>query len=320
MSGARELPPLSIKGGNHPPIERTETTVAIHWLTATVNPPGPPNRYAAGQLADRLNASITGDGSPYPRSYTHGVELDPGRISWHESEPRMKLCFNLTGGDCEEWYADGRFLSPLVSTLYAGEANFTRIDAALDYHGDANIGDLVDAFEVDPGWTSVRTLRPFQELTNGSDGVSRIWSGVYIGSRSSERFLRVYDKALETGSSGRWTRIELVSRNDYANAFGENITMNGLAPAARGTIRQVADCPIDWWQDALAGDAAESPPVGRKVADTDRWLIDKVLPVLERRLMLCHSTRDELFRVYDLALNDHRRRLHQLEKHLANRG
>lgn len=320
MSAAVEKPPLTIKGGNGKGLESRDTTIAVHWLTATIMPPGWPNEYSATRLAERLCASVTGKGRPYPNSYTDAVELDPGRISWHHSEPRMKLCFNLTGSDCEQWYSEGRFISSTIRDLVSGEANLTRIDAAIDYHGEAEIGEVVDLFESEPGWTKARTVVPYQELRRDAEGVSRAWSGVYIGSRSSQRFLRVYDKARETGIDGQWTRIELVTRDSYAAALGESIVINGLPDATRGMIRQVADPPLDWWQEAVSGGAAESPPVGRKVTDTDRWLIETVLPVLERRLLLCENTGSPLFAAYDTTLNKHRRRLHLVEKAAQSRG
>lgn len=320
MNQAGEKPPLTIKGGNNPTLINRDTTVAIHWLTATIMPPGRPNAYAAHWLADKLGATVTGAGVPYPRSYTDALALDPGAISWHSDEPRMKLCFNLTGGDCEEWYADGRAVSSTLGDLYLADGNFTRVDVAVDYHRPADIGQLVDAYEENPRWTNVTTLRPYQEVNREGDDVKRRWTGVYIGSRSSGRFLRVYDKATEQGIDGPWVRIELVTRKEYANQLAANIVENGLAVAARGTIMQVARPPLSWWDDALQGDAVECPPLPRRTTDTDRWLIEDVLPVLNRRLMLCDNTRDALFYEYDQVLNSHRRRLHLRDKGNRHRG
>src|SRR5690606_10206340 len=171
---------------------------------------------------------------PYPRNYTRALETAYGRLSWHPEQPRMKMCYAMNGDDCERAYADGVSVSKIISVLYNHCANFTRIDVAIDYYGSADIGAIADVFEESAAWTTAHTIQPFRQLTRSERGVSVVDSGVYIGSRHSDRFICVYNKALERGEDMTdWTRIELRVRKDRANALAEMIVDAGLSKTAR---------------------------------------------------------------------------------------
>ena len=126
--------------------------------------------------------------------------------------------------------------------------------------------------------------------------MSVVDSGVYIGSRHSDRFICVYNKALERGEDMTdWTRIELRVRKERANALAEMVVDAGLGPTARAAIRDFADVPLDWWQEALVGDATEMIRGRRRQSDTARWLIGQVAPILARELLRIDNPLDPLY-------------------------
>lgn len=277
-----------------------KTNISLDWITATVAPtaarPGPG---AAAAIATKLGQHELGPAKPFPNNYTQAIAVDYGRLSWHDDRPELKICFNASGADCKRIYAGGALASDLVGRLYDLEANFTRLDLALDYHGEADIGLLVSAYEADPSWALARTIRPFRQITAAAEGVTSRWSGVYLGSQASHRYICVYDKRLQLGLDGPpWVRVELRTRHEYASTLAGVIAVNGLDAPARGMINQVARPPVDWWAAALDGEAVESPAVGRPDTDTDRWLLDTVLPVLKRRLEAAQDAQDAVYRAY----------------------
>jgi len=279
--------------------ETQKTTVGIHWLTATIDPFGTidDTPLAAEYVAARLlRQQVEGETVPYPRNYTRAIETAYGRLSWHPKQPRMKICYAMNGNDCERAYADGVSVSKILSVLYNHCANFTRIDIAIDYYGSADIGAIADVFGESAAWTTAHTIQPFRQLTRSERGVSVVDSGVYIGSRHSDRFICVYNKALERGEDMTdWTRIELRVRKERANALAEMVVDAGLGPAARAAIRDFANVPLDWWQEALAGDATEMIRGHRRQSDTARWLIGQVAPILARELLRIDSPLDPLY-------------------------
>lgn len=282
--------------------EKQKTTVGIHWLTATIDPFGTidDTPLAAEYVAARLlRQPVEGETVPYPRNYTRALKTAYGRLSWHPEQPRMKICYAMSGDDCEKAYADGVAVSKILTTLYNHCANFTRIDVAIDYYGSADIGAIAGVFEESAAWTAAHTIQPFRQLTRSERGVSVVDSGVYIGSRHSDRFICVYNKALEQGVGVMdWTRIELRVRKDRANALAEMVVEAGLDRTARAAIRDFANVPLDWWQEALAGDATEMIRNHRRQSDTVRWLIEQVAPILRRELLRLDSPLDPLYVLY----------------------
>lgn len=282
--------------------ETQKTTVGIHWLTATIDPFGTidDTPLAAEYVAARLlRQQVEGETVPYPRNYTRAIETAYGRLSWHPKQPRMKICYAMNGNDCERAYADGVSVSGILSVLYNHCANFTRIDIAIDYYGSADIGAIADVFAESAAWTTAHTIQPFRQLTRSERGVSVVDSGVYIGSRHSDRFICVYNKALERGEDRTdWTRIELRVRKNRANALAEMVVDAGLGPTARAAISDLANVPLDWWQEALAGDATEMIRGHRRQSDTARWLIGQVAPILARELLRIDSPLDPLYTTF----------------------
>lgn len=90
----------------------------------------------------------------------------------------------------------------------------SRCDVALDYEGVA-IGDY--AFS---------RPRVKGQYWTGGDGVESL----YLGSRASERFVRVYDKARELKVEGTMTRVEAVGR--HRHVLAEDL-LDGVAAHAR---------------------------------------------------------------------------------------
>jgi phage replication initiation protein len=93
---------------------------------------------------------------------------------------------------------------------------------------------------------------------------------VYLGSKDSEKFIRIYDKAKERGreDEGHWVRLELVLKKKYAGVFLDMMVLRTVGETFAGVvdnfIRYVTVNESDtnksrwptakWWQDFI-GDA-----------------------------------------------------------------
>src|SRR5574338_1232706 len=95
----------------------------------------------------------------------------------------------------------------------------TRIDLAVDV---AQAWDIQELYEVaKTGGAKTRTKK-FALITS-TEGTT-----CYVGSRTSEKFLRIYDKGAQTKSGRAWTRIELECKGDYAQGISNYIRSEGL--------------------------------------------------------------------------------------------
>lgn len=290
------------------------TTGCCDWLTATV--PYPTHEPLTPDSANAMvrgwpGQAVTGEARPYPWNYAEAVRLRYGVLSWHNDQRRMRVCVNLTGADLAEYYGDGHNVRDLFHAIWSGFGRFTRVDVAIDYHRPADIAALIADIDRERRATRAGVVTPYQQLRLDTPGDSLRTTGVYIGSRKSDRYLCVYDKAVELELTDQlWTRIELRNRKAKAEQIGLAGAHGDVVSAARGVIRNHTYPDTDWWRDALDGECQHVGPVQRKQTDTMRWLIETVAPVLAQALRDENSLTGELLRTYQGVIGQHIWKLH----------
>lgn len=279
----------------------TQNGVAIHWFTGTRPVPEQCN---IQELAFDTIHAIEGQYpdqacTPYPRNYSHGWLGKFGTVSYHPQHKRMGVCYNLTGDACERFYDDLGTLTPIIMKTRIQGIRASRIDMAIDIPEECDIGAIPNMVEEQPNTTRARVCTPYDEITTDGKTSKRQTTGVYIGSRLSKRFVIVYNKALQAELWGELkTRIELRNKKVKARQASDMIAQYGLADSTRSLIRDYADLPITWWQEALAGPLVEIPPIGKPETDTVAWLIDQVAPVLNRELKRINDPSSRLYMTY----------------------
>jgi len=294
-------------------MDHLPTKVSIDWLTMTKGwQAGRPEETARAALTMlRMGHDLTDGVRPYPRSYNQAIGNKTVTASWHDEQPKMKVCINLTGHQCHEFFTTNGSLRPVIVDAWSDLMNFTRIDFAVDYFGpDASITELVEAIENDPDSTVARRLTPYRQIDIEAGQVRRFDSGVYIGSVKSDRYICVYDKALEQELEGQqWVRIELRSRKEKAQQFAEMAIRDEIGIVGRSLIREYCYPDVGWWRAALTGPVVEAPTIGRKQTDTVKWLIDVVAPVLASEMLMVDDWNDLLFQTYREIIDEARARL-----------
>jgi len=157
------------------------------------------------------------------------------------------------------------------------DARITRIDIAVD----ASVPVDFEAMSESVQSKTAKTLASTMSFVRSRTGTT-----VYVGHRSSEKFLRVYDKAGEQGtkeSEGEWTRAELVLKGKSAISVVERLLADGkdVIPAI---IRGYCDFDdVGGWDELLGG--LEAVKVKRPVreSDTEKWLLESVTKTLAKR-------------------------------------
>jgi len=167
----------------------------VDWCTLTASEKGRGSDLWA--IGDRLLSEHAGKGdSPVPWQMK-------GYRGWSATGLRVGsrpsgCILSMSGTECGKNWRDG---------LRAAE-NCSRLDLAVDSHFDPVHASLSGDVYREVGHRPSRTGRPVSSrLILGSDGGST----VYIGSRVSEWFGRLYDKGIEQGTHRRgfWWRWEL---------------------------------------------------------------------------------------------------------------
>lgn len=101
---------------------------------------------------------------------------------------------------------------------------------------------------------------------------------VYIGSRQSERFLRVYDKGIESKQGGDWIRAELELKGDTAHLVAQALLdqTGGVNDVFCAMARRMCDMQYEGWQDLLNAEGEFTTPKIEKQADREAWIEKQV--------------------------------------------
>jgi hypothetical protein len=186
------------------------------------------------------------------------------------------------GASEEGWYmmrASGQRADDLVEDASGVKAaRCTRIDLQLTLTCPLGLSMRQAADEVrHEAWPGPKRK---VTLVEGDDGLDT----VYLGSRTSERFCRIYVKMAD---GVRWVRMEYEYKGELARGVWSKLANGGkIAPIMRSECLRLPTTPlVAMFCTKLAG--YDEVTRGRKVPDdnaTYRWLIDAVTPAVVRMM------------------------------------
>ena len=108
----------------------------------------------------------------------------------------------------------------LICILTREDISFTRIDLALDIRDDSiKFDKLLKYLNKNQIVTRFKKYKYVVEKQIEEDGQQILGETIYFGSRSSNIFVRIYDKAKQMQVEGSWIRIEIVYKDKHANAL-----------------------------------------------------------------------------------------------------
>lgn len=266
-------------------MNQDSASATIDWLAYTFHWIQPAlqqfrNGYDLAALASIVTGHFTSWIPQKPRNgYAYVVSAaDRPGLCVMASEPNAPMGVHVSWSGTALREVEPR--SVLRSALAAG-ATVRRIDLAVDIPEALNPFDLWTDLEFGHAATSSRKHQLIQ-----SDGG---WT-VYVGSRTSDKFLRIYDKQAEAGLDYPLTRIELECKSDYAEGIAQHVDAEGYNnfPAI---IRAFCDFPENArWTDHLASPTLSAGiPKKEKTSDTRRWLMESVAPALAKILTQDHD-------------------------------
>jgi phage replication initiation protein len=246
---------------------------------------------------DWLNFTGENTGDVYPREvaypiggklmeakslhgYTNATENELGtRVMWHSTRKDMGVHVMYSGGTLNN-HLDNGIEARTIAAHHKGRGDrCTRIDVAIDaVDSNLSIRKLYDLSQASYKLPFGRKAT----LMQSGKGVT-----LYVGSRTSELFLRVYDKGAEQGTDDNWKRVELEMKGTRAGFFVNVLVNDGLITIggnARAVIKGMADFDDRTWQ-TITGDEPLTVGKGeRRETDTKEWLLTQVAPAMGRYL------------------------------------
>lgn len=163
----------------------------------------------------------------------------------------------------------------LLVDAFILDGQVTRIDIALDVM-DSPI-DILELYRHMKEGRCITQSKKYSYI-EGNTGQT-----LYVGSRQSERMLRVYDKAAEQGSTGQWVRFELEVKGAKARQIAHYVSIEGSG-AIPALIADFATFVDYQWPDGnpFEAEAINLPSIKGKETDTAKWLETGVLPSFKR--------------------------------------
>jgi hypothetical protein len=154
-------------------------------------------------------------------------------IAFYDGQPGMGVHVRASGSACRVLEGQGvigdweRFLSSL---LVSGRS-ITRLDVALDDKtGTVTVERCYAAEKAGHLVRRFRKAAAFEYLDGDGRTQSRTLN---FGSTKSALSVRIYDKALQTGQIGPWTRVEVQARDDRGVALARKLVVEDPAARAR---------------------------------------------------------------------------------------
>lgn len=178
-------------------------------------------------------------GADDPQYYKDGFN-EQGKWITAEMKARndMGVCLNLSGQGCRtfEEHSTVGWMS-LFELIEKYHGNITRLDLAYDDH--MGVIDIY-RFACDIKERNYRSKSKHADVLWSDDQENDIQGlSVYIGAKSSDVLIRVYDKAAERGFKDRhWIRVELQLRHDRAAAAMDQILHHdSIGSVSSGILR-----------------------------------------------------------------------------------
>lgn len=213
--------------------------------------------------------------TPFSNGYYSGLRI--AQMQWGYDKHLGYIV--IISGSAAERYWDR--LSP-------ADGRVTRLDLCVDFiHKDIEYlaRDLFDNISIDR-----REQKPGLSLFIGPEGGDTL----YVGSRQSQQFGRLYDKGVESGTSppGHYWRAEVEYKKPLSGLMARELVQE----TGEQRVQAIADTVINWFCDrsvpvlgSEAGDRAIQISVEQRITTSEKklaWLRTQVGPTVRQLVSL----------------------------------
>lgn len=164
----------------------------------------------------------------------------------------------------------------IIESVRNNDIRITRYDVAVDvFHSDITVAEI----HADVRPTVDRPTKYRVDLIQSKTGES-----MAVGSRDSQFYLRIYDKAAEQLADFNWLRVELEIKHDAAHALAGDVATLHRRAAAK--MLEMLENHFSDVTNAVSAVAGGLKPLGghvrSDVTDTERWFLTTVLPAFKK--------------------------------------
>lgn len=259
-------------------------TITIDWIAATFKDYYDGN----GELRNGSEEFVRGyasNGAVVPTTahngYTASTTDENGvSVSWNDDRKEMGHHAIVSGSALRNLFQrQGISSEEVLRSCTAAHGNITRLDLAKDLIGPQDdIKAIYKALQLDG---NRGTAQNWNEI-NGNDGGYTL----YVGARTSEKFIRIYDKAAESGLSDViWSRFEVETKGKVARAVGTSLLNSRSWGDVFDTVVKAMVRPFScgaFEQFFSDRNPAIALPKIERTTDREAWIEKQVLPAVAK--------------------------------------
>lgn len=208
-----------------------EKTIIIDWVSFTVKEQSP-IKVIIEIL--QMNIKLFSPLKSGKMGYKKQLHYENIYILYDGTE-EMGVHVIMSGKGCAEFEIKESILE-LFERLNKIKSKCTRIDLALD----DKVGDLIpidNIIEDITGGNSISKWRTNLETTKRDMKGNILGKMITVGLRTSDTFLRIYDKSLEQKVDGTWNRIELEIKKNNAVSLQKMLTEENAGEIFQGILK-----------------------------------------------------------------------------------
>lgn len=227
-------------------------------------------------------ASVSESISVPPKfGYSHGFRARDGILFFtNATRQDMGVHVVLSGKTMGALQERGFSIDKILCKVVRSQAKITRLDLAKDATNEnISLPELWGEFNSERRRGRTKKFSQVQ----GSNGGHTI----YGGSRESERFLRIYDKAIEQGDyQGDYKRCELECKGDVARALGAMLAESDKwGEIFNGMLKAMVEVNCASFNRFLSNSNAIGLPKINKTTDREKWISNQVIPAIASHLV-----------------------------------
>jgi len=257
-----------------------QTSFTLDYVSATTK------IHSLKQLIERFSFGLSFDewvSSKGHNGYEHSMKHPFGHyIQWTNKRDDMGVNVHFSGLPLKELHDTGENTLLIVYWLHEEGFKFTRLDFAIDVRG---VKFDLEELQRCKFKGSVNKLP--QLIKNGPNAEEG--STLYVGSRKSDKFIRIYDKRAQMEIDGEeWFRFELETGGKTATKMASmiyNMTDLQVGKFTQGVMRAMYNPDHADYQSAIDADPIKVSSTKDASHSTYDWLMSSIAPVLARVIL-----------------------------------
>lgn len=247
-------------------------SVALDWLSFTLKGNSDENKIVLAKIAplDSRTPATPRFGYEYGHSYSTGVST-----YFSSNRHEMGLHVVVPGSSLRMLEQSGLSTRQLLSLVIGASGKVTRLDLAKDAVNEGV--ELAQISKLALQGKRTGSAQSISEITSSSGGRT-----IYVGSRSSDRFARIYDKAAQQGLDEDWKRLEIECKGDVAKTLARVLATQETDWNATigGIMQKMMMVDDEGYRNWLEGASVDGLPKIEKQTDREAWLLEQVFPAL----------------------------------------